>query len=211
MAQTRGDRTRAALLRATTQLVAEVGYHQATTRAIAERAGVSEGTIYRHYPDKRTLFTTAVLEEQKGVSEWMSSLPARAGSAPVLDLLTEAFLRLSELRATVLPMETALAQDAEQGSARVMKLTAPELAEAMARQGGPPTMIADYLAAEQRRGRIRADLDPVQTTLMLMVAFYGLQTSPLAGPDGLHTDTIGEFARMVLHGIAADRPPPRNP
>ena len=61
----RGDRTRARLIEATTQVVAQVGYSRATTRAIADLAGVAEGTIYRHFPDKQHLFFAAVLERVK--------------------------------------------------------------------------------------------------------------------------------------------------
>jgi len=57
----RGDRTQAKLIEATLAVVAEVGYARASTRAIAERAGVAEGTIYRHFADKPALFFAAAL------------------------------------------------------------------------------------------------------------------------------------------------------
>jgi len=57
----RGDRTQAKLIEATLAVVAEVGYARASTRAIAERAGVAEGTIYRHFADKTALFFAAAL------------------------------------------------------------------------------------------------------------------------------------------------------
>jgi len=52
MATERGEATRVRLIEATAQVVAEVGYANASTRAIAKAAGVAEGTIYRHFPNK---------------------------------------------------------------------------------------------------------------------------------------------------------------
>lgn len=52
---TKRERTRAALLRAAFELFAERGYDATTTRQIAERAGVTEMTLFRHFPGKASL------------------------------------------------------------------------------------------------------------------------------------------------------------
>lgn len=41
----------------------ELGYEGASTDDIVRRAGVSKGTVYKYFPDKRTLFVTFVQEE----------------------------------------------------------------------------------------------------------------------------------------------------
>lgn len=51
----RHARTHAALRRAALELFAERGYDATTTAAIARRAGVSEMTLFRHYPTKEAL------------------------------------------------------------------------------------------------------------------------------------------------------------
>ena len=43
-------------MRAALELVAEDGFSAATTAAIAKRAGVAEGTLYRHFESKDALF-----------------------------------------------------------------------------------------------------------------------------------------------------------
>ncbi|HWF51460.1 MAG TPA: TetR/AcrR family transcriptional regulator [Solirubrobacteraceae bacterium] len=48
--------TRERLLRAAQELVEEGGYGAASVIAIAERAGVAAGTLYRHWPSKGDLF-----------------------------------------------------------------------------------------------------------------------------------------------------------
>jgi AcrR family transcriptional regulator len=201
--QERSRRTQAALIRATTELVAEAGYHGATTKAIAERAGVSEGTIYRHFPDKKALFAAAVMAGQRDVTEWMEQLPGRAGSAPVIELLAETLTQLSRLREAVLPLEEA--------SPHVMRpvedLSREELVDALRSTGGPPLLLADFLAAEQRLGRLRSDLDPARTAVMLLAAFLGVQTSPLAGSKGLDEDDVQLFAELFCAGLVTGRDP----
>ncbi len=51
----RSERTREALLTAALELFAERGYDATTTSAIAERAGVSEMTLFRHFATKSAL------------------------------------------------------------------------------------------------------------------------------------------------------------
>lgn len=48
--------TRTRLLRAGVQVLEEGGYAAASVAAIAERAGVATGTLYRHFPSKADLF-----------------------------------------------------------------------------------------------------------------------------------------------------------
>lgn len=51
----RWDRTHQALRQAALELFAEHGYDAAATAQIAERAGVSEMTLFRHFPSKEAL------------------------------------------------------------------------------------------------------------------------------------------------------------
>lgn len=51
----RWDRTHETLRQAALELVAELGYDAAATAQIAERAGVSEMTLFRHFPSKEAL------------------------------------------------------------------------------------------------------------------------------------------------------------
>lgn len=48
--------TRQRLLAAAQELIEEGGYGAASVAAIAERAGVAAGTLYRHFPSKEQLF-----------------------------------------------------------------------------------------------------------------------------------------------------------
>ena len=48
------------ILDAATQLYAETGFHGATTRQIAQRAGVNEVTLFRHFGSKTALLHEAI-------------------------------------------------------------------------------------------------------------------------------------------------------
>ncbi|GAA2253534.1 TetR family transcriptional regulator [Streptomyces ruber] len=52
----------AAVLRATRELVAELGYHRVTMERIAERAQVARMTLYRWWPNKAAVVTEAVAD-----------------------------------------------------------------------------------------------------------------------------------------------------
>ena len=58
----RSARTRAAVLAATADLLAEVGYEELTFDAVAERAGVHKTTVYRRWPTKPDLVADAARE-----------------------------------------------------------------------------------------------------------------------------------------------------
>jgi AcrR family transcriptional regulator len=201
----RGDQTRAKLIQATIDVVAEVGYGRATTRAIAEAAGVAEGTIYRHYADKRQLFFAAVFDRNAAVLDWVTALPGRAGKATVRDNLREALIRLGQLRSDLLPLELALRGDPELSA----PLGAPDQrAPATGDDGGdralpgPPAFVAAYLAAEQTRGRVRADVDTKRTAVVMLAMLFGIAMLP-STDDGMDTALIDTAVDTILAGIGA--------
>lgn len=53
--QTRAELTRQRILTAAAHIFAEHGYSAGTTNRIAERAGVSIGSLYQYYPNKDTI------------------------------------------------------------------------------------------------------------------------------------------------------------
>ncbi|NDJ18368.1 TetR/AcrR family transcriptional regulator [Myxacorys almedinensis] len=49
------DQTRTRILKAALKLFAHQGYDGATTRDLAEKAGVAEGTLFRHFTNKKAI------------------------------------------------------------------------------------------------------------------------------------------------------------
>ncbi|MGD9712183.1 MAG: TetR/AcrR family transcriptional regulator [Thermomicrobiales bacterium] len=68
----RQDETRQRIVEAAVALHEQLGPSQTSISAIAERAGVGRPTVYRHFPDERSLFaacTTHYLDQHQ-VPEW---------------------------------------------------------------------------------------------------------------------------------------------
>jgi len=59
--QDRSRRTEQRLLQATLALLQEGGLGACTVPAVAERAGVAVGSVYRRYPDKQAMVSAAIL------------------------------------------------------------------------------------------------------------------------------------------------------
>lgn len=63
--ETPQDDARSRILEASLDLFSEKGFHGATTRKIAEKAGVNEVTLFRNFKNKMTLFLEVLNEAKK--------------------------------------------------------------------------------------------------------------------------------------------------
>ena len=73
------DLTHQRLIRAALELFSSRGYHDTTTAQIAKKAGVAEGTIYRHFPSKQQLLN----ELYRGALRWAAkTIDDAAGATP---------------------------------------------------------------------------------------------------------------------------------
>jgi AcrR family transcriptional regulator len=78
-----GDATRERLLRAALDLYTTLGFLRTTTPALAERAGVAEGTIYRHFTGKEHLLNEAYRRAHRWALEALATLEGdRVRKAP---------------------------------------------------------------------------------------------------------------------------------
>jgi AcrR family transcriptional regulator len=153
------------LLDAASSLFAERGYAATTTRAIAERAGVNEVTVFRRFGTKAGLLA--------GIGE---RLAAGSAGVAVHDLPTDPRAALhtlarvevaSALRHGTLALRLAL--DAR---------SVPEVAHILGTGSGDNAAgLADWIGQCQRRGELRTDLPaPV-----LAEAFFALTSSLVLG------------------------------
>jgi AcrR family transcriptional regulator len=87
MTETRQDRQaerRERILAAALELFVQQGFHQTSTRQIAQAAGVAEGSIFNHFPTKKDLLVAAmaqIVDEYLGAD--LDALP-RDGTLEVL-------------------------------------------------------------------------------------------------------------------------------
>src|SRR3989449_10289443 len=76
---TQADLTRERLVRAALELFTAQGYHETTTPQIAKKAGVAEGTIYRHFTSKQHCFN----ELYRAAARWAGQLVKDADALKV--------------------------------------------------------------------------------------------------------------------------------
>ncbi|HYO54317.1 TetR/AcrR family transcriptional regulator [Archangium sp.] len=75
--QERRDSTRLKLLEATVECLVELGYARTTTLAVAQRAGISHGALFKHFPTKAALLGAAVEHLfPRLIAEYRSALDA---------------------------------------------------------------------------------------------------------------------------------------
>ncbi len=197
--QERGLRTRSALIAATVQVVADAGYAKATTKAIADAAGVAEGTIYRHFAAKHDLFFAAVLDLHADLIESVTQLPELAGTGSVHENLGLAIRRLAALRSDLLPLEVWMLGQPEVRNARLALMSSSADSAAF----GPARTIADYLAAEQSLGRVRSDLDPSAAAQTILAALFGIAFLPASDDPDRYDHLVSDTIDLLVHGLTA--------
>jgi AcrR family transcriptional regulator len=170
--------TRQSILDAAAELMGERGYRATTTRAIAERAGVNEVTIFRQFGNKKGLL-------QALVEDWAETV---AGFA-VAELAAP-----DDTRGTLEALAAMEVRQARQFGAPAMRLafdarSEPDVMEVMG--AGPESNLeglTGYLAARQEAGDLRPDLHP----RVMAEAFFAL-TSTIVMSRLLLGDRLGGF------------------
>lgn len=159
-ASERSSATKDTIVRAAADLFAERGYKATTTRAIADRAGVNEVTIFRLFGTKRGVL--AALGEsfaQRMAGFAVTSIPDPTDTRGTL----RALARLEVQQALEFgAVAMRLAMDASSN---------PDVAEFMS--GGPDDNFAGlvtYLTQRQAAGDLRTDMDP----RVMAEAFFAL-------------------------------------
>src|SRR5437660_3230466 len=82
------EERRAAIIRAVRRVFADKGFDGTTTRELADAAGVSEGLLFKHFPNKAALFTAmqaaCCTEEDLGTFERIKALEPSASTLVLL-------------------------------------------------------------------------------------------------------------------------------
>jgi AcrR family transcriptional regulator len=93
--QARSTELVAAILEAATQVLAKEGAQRFTTARVAERAGVSVGSVYQYFPNKAAILFRLQSDEWQQTTEMMRKILQDVGKEPLerLRLLVHAFIR----------------------------------------------------------------------------------------------------------------------
>lgn len=106
--QARAKATTEAIIEATFQVLLSEGYGSLTTTRVAERAGVSVGTLYQYFPDRRSLvmaLKARYFAQLLSAMEGVQALPAAGDVRGVLRAVLSALVRVKRESA---PLSRAL-------------------------------------------------------------------------------------------------------
>jgi AcrR family transcriptional regulator len=187
---------------AAAKTVFSAGGGEASLEAVAKRAGVGIGTLYRHFPTREALFEAVYRREVQQLSELAEELKSEA--APV-DALRRWLRSNVEFVATKKGMSAALAL-AVHGSSDLAAFTFDRLAKAVG------ALLDRAIAA----GEIRSDISPEDLLRALVGMCYmhdqpGWQKSVMrlvdVFVDGLRVQTKADRGSKLSSRGAASRNP----
>ena len=176
-------RNRERLLKAAAR-VFSAGGAEASLEAVAKRAGVGIGTLYRHFPTREALFEAVYRREVDGLAD----LAGRMGqqSSPV-DALRQWLRAIVQLVATKKGMLAALALAAE-GRSDLYAYSSERLSK------GVGTLLERAAAA----GQVRADITPEELLRALIGLCYAYD-----GPDW--QEPVTRLVDVFVDGLLVKR------
>ncbi|MSP20414.1 MAG: TetR/AcrR family transcriptional regulator [Alphaproteobacteria bacterium] len=182
--------TRAKLLSAAVAVFSETGYSGATTRAIAERAGVNEVTLFRHFGAKADLLVQAMATEAE-------------------KFMPEAIRFTGDLEADLVRLVTGYKEFAQTRARFVVTVLSdvPRFRELRAAADTPKKFIgaaAAVIVRYQQAGALRAE-PPVVVAASLLAPVLLLAFARHAAPEIAPATLIDpvEHVRRFLNGRAA--------
>src|SRR4051812_47429975 len=156
---------REAIVKATAELFDEQGLAKLTTKAVAERAGVSDASVYYHFKDKAGLLQ-AVIED--GLASFKEEDFAKAAAAlSVADMLQRYGESLEAYFDSIHPVVTAMQADHELRERFRAYMSANDM--------GPHRgirFLSSLLEGKKKAGLVRADADTQAVALLLQGAAF---------------------------------------
>lgn len=176
----KGERTRAALVRAAIPRFASEGFHRVSLADVARDVGVSPTAVYRYFPDKEALFEAAVDADAQSLVDLARDALTRDVGGSLLELLGRLAAGLVAA-AHEHPLVARVLSGADiMTPARILAL--PTLAEFR-------TELTALLEFGQLHGLVRRDLDPAAAAL------------------GLETVVLNQVAYLVASGTVEGHEP----
>jgi AcrR family transcriptional regulator len=162
-----------------------------TSRAVTTEAGVAKGVLHRHFADFDAFLAELVLDRIARVEDQATALRDAAGTGTVVDNLARALTTLFG-PVTVVIVALVIARD----ELRTRLHTAGTARFPLVGEGA--AMIAGYLTAERRLGRIAPDADVDTLAPTLIGAAHMLFTERKDGPP--EPEVVRRVVITVLAG-----------
>ena len=185
------EETRGKILSAARELFERNGTRGTTTREVAERAGVNEATLFRHFGSKRALLD-AMREQACGLEEFRSIIASLPGEELETDLRILAYEIVEHMLPRRGMMCVSLAEDAA-GAVESPEWRGPAQIKAE---------LAAYFGEKSREGLIKGEPAFVSRYFLGMLFSYvvGRKLWDSTVPDRAVLDGIVD---IFLHGVTA--------
>jgi len=154
-------RTRQHILEAAERMLQTKGLARLTNKDIIEAVGCAEGTLYNHFATKEALILAAIKENQPDFFTVVGD--DRVGEHEISENVQEIARAAIRYYQKLLPLTTALFAD--------MDLLAHFRLWIQEHQRGPLGLyevVAKYVAAEQRLGRLKPEIEPFSFAALLL-------------------------------------------
>ena len=195
--------TREQIIDATASVIRSIGLGRATTKEIAQAAGLSEAALYRYFTDKMDLFVCVMGERVPQFISALSDLPERVGHRTVRINLEDIAREALQFYDHTLPIATALFAEPD--------LLARHQEQLRSKEVGPQRtidMLGGYIRAEQRLMRLnqRADPDAAASLLLGACAGRALIRRFTGQLDSAEDDDrfVRQLVRTLLIGLAPE-------
>lgn len=190
--------SRQKLLDAAARIYGESGFRGATTRRIADEAGVNEVTLFRLFGSKSALISEALREHAPRRAD-PAGLPDEPGD-PEQELTVWCQTQIAQLRGVRSMIRKAMAEVEEH----------PEMAPCMSEgTTGAFRELRDYARRLRQPGATISDREVQAAATMLISALFsdamGREINPTLYPQP-DADAAGLYARIFLRAIGCDGP-----
>lgn len=191
--QERLDATRARIVEAAHDLVAEQGYAGCSIAIVAEAAEVATGSVYRHFPDKAALFAEVFRTSTQREVDAVAA--AAAGSGPIVERISAAVETFAH-RALAAP-RLAFALIAEPVDPRVE-------AERLVYRRAWRDLFGEIVAEAVATGEL-PEQDPEVSAAGVVGALAEALVTPLSigGAAASHVHVVPELTAFVIRSLGA--------
>jgi AcrR family transcriptional regulator len=188
--QNRSIETRARIIEAAMDLFAQNGFEVTSVSDICQKAGVSKGAFYHHFPSKQAIF-------QKGMEEWVDSIDKQ------MALVREVEVNVPEALSQMTRMLPEVYRAAMGGLPMFLEFLShsyrdPEVLQAMA---SPHRRYREFFTAMIQEGIDEGSLrevDPDVVSRVIVALAIGLLVEGLVNPDEADWVQVAEAGIQLL-------------
>jgi AcrR family transcriptional regulator len=179
------------ILEAAREIFLKKGF-SATTAEIAERAGISEGTIYRRFSEKFELFRAAM---ELPYPHWLDRLEQQVGEGELFEVLTTVTLDMIDFFEEIVPKIHMIMSSGEFEATQEMFHKD---------ENAPPVVslrrLTDFFERERQIGRI-GPCDPEVVARMLLGTCFHFAHAQHQGLNDIYPMPRQTYARSVVRNL----------